>query len=124
MWNWDSSQWKKSSKVLLGIATIWPLIYMFLFIGSILSMFLFLPFAENRAKNSCGKLDVLQLDRKIKDGQEGLFDEIELATRQLVKRQRTWFRGQCPDAPYTQWFQLDGDRTRLEEEIRSVYRNE
>lgn len=42
---------------------------MFLFMASIFSMFLFLPFAENRSKNSCGRLDVLQLDRKIRDGQ-------------------------------------------------------
>jgi len=42
---------------------------MFLFMGSIFSMFLFLPFVENRSKSSCGTVDVLQLDRKIKDGQ-------------------------------------------------------
>jgi len=32
--------------------------------------------------------------RKIREGVLGLQDEIEVATRQLVKRQRTWFRGQ------------------------------
>lgn len=32
--------------------------------------------------------------RKISPGIEGLQSEIELATRQLVKRQRTWFRAQ------------------------------
>ena len=67
--NWDSSQWKKSSKILLGVATIWPLIYMFLFMGSIFSMFLLLPLAANRSEASCGILEVLQVDRKIRDGQ-------------------------------------------------------
>ena len=32
---------KKSTKVWLGIATIWPVLYMFLFIGSIFSLFIF-----------------------------------------------------------------------------------
>jgi tRNA dimethylallyltransferase len=30
--------------------------------------------------------------RKVRAGEEGLIDEIELATRQLVKKQRTWFK--------------------------------
>jgi tRNA dimethylallyltransferase len=32
--------------------------------------------------------------RELRPGTQGLIDEITLATRQLVKRQRTWFRGQ------------------------------
>lgn len=42
-------------------------------------------------------LDYLQsrtiAGRKVRPGLDGLFDEVCLATRQLVKRQRTWFRG-------------------------------
>lgn len=68
-WTWDASSWKKSTKVLLGAATIWPVIYMFLFIGTIFSMVLLLPFAEDRSRATCGRLDVLQLDRKIKAGE-------------------------------------------------------
>lgn len=33
--------------------------------------------------------------RELKPGAAGLLDEVMLATRQLVKRQRTWFRGQA-----------------------------
>ena len=68
-WNWDPSQWKKSTKLLLGVVTVWPIIYMFLFIGSILSMFLFLPFAAEHDTRKCGTVDELQLDRKILNGQ-------------------------------------------------------
>ena len=68
-WTWDASSWRKSTKLLLGAATIWPLVYMFLFIGSIFSMVLLLPFAEDRSKATCGRLDVLQLDQKIRAGE-------------------------------------------------------
>lgn len=42
---------------------------MVLFIGSIFSMFLFLPFADRTSTRSCGNVDLLQLDRKIKNGE-------------------------------------------------------
>lgn len=53
--------------------------------------------------------------RKIPDGIEGLREEIILATRQLVKRQRTWFRGQTPG----QWFMLGQDQPKLLEQLRN-----
>jgi uncharacterized membrane protein YqjE len=84
-WNWDPSQWKKSTKVLLGIATLWPLVYMFLFMASIFSMFLFLPFARTQSKQTCGKLDVLQLDRKIKDGQ---IKELNIRRYEIIAKDR------------------------------------
>jgi len=68
-WNWDPAQWKQSTKILLGLATIWPPIYMCLFVLTIFSMFIFLPFAENRSGRRCGDIDLLQLDQKIKDGE-------------------------------------------------------
>ena len=68
-WNWDPSQWKKSRKILLGIATIWPAVYMFLFMGTIFLFIVLLPFrAEHEARN-CGNVDELQLDRKILNGE-------------------------------------------------------
>jgi hypothetical protein len=84
-WNWDASQWKRSTKILLGVATIWPLIYMFLFMGSIFSMFLFLPFAANRSEASCGRLDVLQIDRKIRDGQ---IKELIVRSEEIIAKDR------------------------------------
>lgn len=68
-WNWEPEHWKGSTKVLLGLATIWPVIYMGLFIVGMFSMFAFLPFEANRSKRSCGDLDLIQLDRKIKNGE-------------------------------------------------------
>lgn len=83
-WNWDASQWKTSTKVLLAIATIWPIIYIPLFIAAIFSMVLFLPAAE-RAKSSCGRLDVLQLDRKIRAGQ---IKELTIRSDEMVAKDR------------------------------------
>ncbi len=59
--------------------------------------------------------------RKIKPGIEGLQEEIELATRQLVKRQRTWFRNQSQKTPQSEWFHFEEDRSRLELAIKKVY---
>jgi tRNA dimethylallyltransferase len=55
--------------------------------------------------------------RKIRPGLEGLEVEIALATRQLVKRQRTWFRGQHDGT----WFTLDRDRDSLLKAFDALY---
>lgn len=55
--------------------------------------------------------------RKVRPGLPGLQDEIELATRQLVKKQRTWFRGQTSG----RWFEMDRDRSLFLEEFAKVY---
>ncbi len=57
--------------------------------------------------------------RKLSPGLAGLESEITLATRQLVKKQRTWFRGQHPEG---QWFLLDRDLQALEIELNRIYR--
>jgi len=54
--------------------------------------------------------------RKLKPGLQGLEEEITLATRQLVKKQRTWFRGQTEG----QWFMLDRDLNNLKTELRAL----
>lgn len=59
--------------------------------------------------------------RKVKPGLPGLKDEIELATRQLVKNQRTWLRNQNAKMPDSRWLYLERDRTLLEEEFKTVY---
>lgn len=55
--------------------------------------------------------------RKQSPGLKGLIDEISLGTRQLVKRQRTWFRGQAS----AQWFYLDQDKNKLEQAFQKAY---
>ncbi len=57
--------------------------------------------------------------RKVAEGLLGLESEIALATRQLVKRQRTWFRGE-KDALH---FVLDRDRSLVSQSLESVYLN-
>lgn len=54
--------------------------------------------------------------RKIADGDQGLITEISLATRQLVKRQRTWFRGQTEG----EWFILNADLEQLKEKLETI----
>jgi hypothetical protein len=66
--NWDSQSWKKSTKILLGIVTIWPFLYIRLFVLMVFSMMLFLPRAERRSNRNCGNVDLLQLDHKIENG--------------------------------------------------------
>ena len=67
-WNWDSHRWKTSTKLLLGIATIWPIIYMILFVVAIFSFVLFIP-AEGRASRNSQDIDLIQLERKIQNGE-------------------------------------------------------
>lgn len=88
-WNWDSANWKTSNKVLLGVATIWPVVYMFLFLGSIFTMVLFLPFAEGRSQATCGTLDVFQLERKITAGE---IKKLEIRLNEIIATERT---GSC-----------------------------
>ena len=78
-------------------------------------------FPACRPLQSVGYAQVIQyLDgekpqgRKIPDGMKGLQAEVELATRQLVKKQRTWFKNQSKKVPQTRWFQLEKDRSLLE----------
>jgi tRNA dimethylallyltransferase len=54
--------------------------------------------------------------RKIPSGIAGLRSEIELATRQLVKKQRTWFKSQKE----AQWFHLPGEAA-LEAQFDQIY---
>jgi ATP-dependent Zn protease len=68
-WNWDSSQWKKSTRLLLGVATIWPIIYMGLFFVVVFGgIFLGAMFAEPAGRNTT-RLDLIQLEKKIQAGE-------------------------------------------------------
>ncbi|MGZ3689280.1 MAG: tRNA (adenosine(37)-N6)-dimethylallyltransferase MiaA [Bdellovibrionota bacterium] len=55
--------------------------------------------------------------RKIPEGAAGLRQEIELATRQLVKKQRTWFRSEGS----ARWFRLERERASLMEAAKEIY---
>ncbi len=83
-------------------------------------------FPECRPLQSVGYAQVVQYlkgvkpqGRKMREGIRGLQDEIELATRQLVKKQRTWFKNQSKKVSQSQWFQLEKDQDLLVETFRS-----
>lgn len=70
-WNWQPHTWKRRNKLLLGLATIWPPVYMVLFMVGMFSMVILLPFAADRdsGKRCGGDVDLLQLDQRIKNGE-------------------------------------------------------
>ncbi len=59
--------------------------------------------------------------RKLEPGLPGLRSEIILATTQLAKRQRTWFKGQFGRVPDLKFFRLDADREKLRDELEATY---
>lgn len=60
--------------------------------------------------------NVLPQGRKVRSGLEGLEDEINLATRQLVKSQRTYFKSQLEGETYL----LDQDLDKLTQDVKSL----
>lgn len=60
---------KKSTKILLGLATIWPVVYMLLFFLTIFSFIIFLPFAQERSNRNSQSIDLIQLEQKIRNGE-------------------------------------------------------
>ena len=68
--NWETpNQWKKRIKLLLGVATIWPVVYIFVFVFSMFSMVIFLPFATEQSDRHHQDIDLIQLEHKVRDGQ-------------------------------------------------------
>ena len=59
---------KKSTKILLGLATIWPVVYMLLFFLAIFSV-LFLSLSQERSNRNSQNIDLVQLDQKIENGE-------------------------------------------------------
>ncbi|MFZ9595134.1 MAG: tRNA (adenosine(37)-N6)-dimethylallyltransferase MiaA [Bdellovibrionia bacterium] len=62
--------------------------------------------------------------RKPRPGIQGLIDEIQLATRQLLKQQRTWFKNQSRQIPQSRWFLLDQQLPELLNEAICLYKKE
>jgi tRNA dimethylallyltransferase len=60
---------------------------------------------------------ILPEGRKIAPGIEGLKSEISLSTRQLVKSQRTWFRGEKS----SHWFTLEQDLPAFYQAWKNIY---
>jgi hypothetical protein len=60
---------KKSYKIFLGIATIWPVLYIVFFVLSIFSFMFFLPFSQGRSHQEFESIDLIQLEQKIRNGE-------------------------------------------------------
>jgi hypothetical protein len=113
-WNWNPNDWKSSTKILLGLATVWPVIYMGLFFISIFSFIAFLPFEEARSSQSCGNIDLIQLERKIKNGE---LKELTATSTEIVARDRV---GYCS---YETSVTNDSTRQQILREAREVGTN-
>lgn len=66
--SWEPGNWKWPVKILTGIATIWPPIYLVLFMVIIFSFFLFASLKERTGPDT-QTINVIQLDRKIRNGE-------------------------------------------------------
>jgi hypothetical protein len=84
-WNWDPRRWKISTKLLLGLATVWPIVYIGLFMVLIFSGILFGAILNQRAGPERTDLDLIQLEKKIQNGEIAELrikaDEIEAIDR-------------------------------------------
>lgn len=93
-WNWDPGQWKRSTKVLLAVVTVWPFVYMFLFIGVIFLFMLFVPFSQDRSGGDCGSLDLIQLRHKIQNSE---LKELTISRDEILAKDRV---GNCEYRTY------------------------
>jgi hypothetical protein len=68
-WNFDPRAWKTSTKVLLGLITLWPVIYIGLFVVLIFSGVLFGALLSDRSQAPGTDIDLIQLEKKIQGGE-------------------------------------------------------
>ena len=68
-WNWDPHTWKRSTMLLLGIATIWPVVYIVLFIGTVFSGVFIVFNAGDSTPRRGAYVDLIQLEKKIQNGE-------------------------------------------------------
>jgi len=67
--DWNPGYWKKSTKLLLGVATIWPVIYAFLFVAIVFATVMYFSLSGMRASADREEIDLIQLEQKIQDRQ-------------------------------------------------------
>jgi hypothetical protein len=66
---WDPTEWKRSKKLLLGIATIWPFFYMLAFMLIVFSAVFYFSFQNQRFNRKFENIDLIQLEGKIRNGE-------------------------------------------------------
>jgi hypothetical protein len=110
-WNWNSQSWKTSNKLLLLFATIWPVIYMAIFFGIVVTTVVLSERARDRNLNTCARIDVLQLDRKIRAGE---IKQLTVRQFDVISSDRA---GNCK---YQTWIREDSTRKELLAEANEV----
>jgi len=80
-WNWDPRTWKTSTKLLLGLATLWPIIYIGLFMILVFSGILFGAILSQHAGPGRANLDLIQLEKKIQNGE---INELRITANEIV----------------------------------------
>ena len=108
-WNWEPSRWKRSTKVLLGLATVWPPVYMLLFVLTIFSFMMLVPFAE-RSNQRFEDIDLIQLDRKIMNGE---LKQLTIKPSEIIAFDRT-------DREYHVWVSNKSTREEILREAREL----
>jgi len=63
--SWDPNHWSRTRKIFLGIATVWPPLYLLLFTAAIFSVIVFFGLRSAQFKSNTENIDLIQLERKI-----------------------------------------------------------
>jgi hypothetical protein len=114
-WSWEPSQWKRRTKVLLGLATIWPVIYMGLFFIVVFGlMFFSVLLSENRPGQSSENIDLIQLDRKIKNSE---LKQLTMKPSEIVALDRV------SEREYHTWVTNESTRAEILKEARQLNAN-
>jgi hypothetical protein len=88
-WNWEPRTWKTPIKLLLGLVTIWPIIYIGLFMVIIFSGVFFAALMDQRTGPPGSTLDLIQLERKIQNGE---IVELKAGTTEIEATDRNGHR--------------------------------
>jgi hypothetical protein len=110
-WNWEATTWKKSKKVLLAIATVWPPIYMVLFMLTIFSFILLIPSENRGVSRNARDIDLIQLDRKIRNGE---IKELTITDSEVIALDRV------NDVTYRTYVTSESTKEEIKKEAREL----
>ena len=113
-WNLEADRWKKSTKLLLGLATVWPPIYMVLFFIAVFSFMLLIPSIDRRAALNAPEIDLIQLDRKIRNGE---IKELTISGSDVIAADRV------SNVEYHAYFSSESTREEIIKEARELDEN-
>lgn len=80
-WNWNPRSWRTITRLLLGLITIWPIIYIGLFVGLIFSGVVFGALLSRHTQPHGTELDLIQLEKKIQNGE---IRELQITSTEII----------------------------------------